>query len=167
MDKNHPRLNLPDKKPSGKTPGQKPPWTKTNPCKEICMYACTAKSWRDGVRDVWRTLEGSRDVWIKCERGGGQNWSKISDVLYGRPLGNYCTNYSPWISQRCRSPTALRPLCWSVPHVWIFINFISILSLECRPSMLKCTEQCCVALRTNWWSHESVAPPRGRRAKRI
>ena len=75
--KNHPEQNLPDKKPRTKPPGQKPPRTKKNHYKGICMYACTSENWEKDPRRVTYFWGVPRCV-TKCDRGGGENWSKIA-----------------------------------------------------------------------------------------
>jgi len=64
-DKNHPVQDLPDKGPSDKTS-----WTETptNNGERICTGGfcpgfCTRPTNNRGVRDVWRTFGGPRDVW--------------------------------------------------------------------------------------------------------
>jgi len=85
-DKNDPGQNLPDKNPGQNFPNKNNLELKQTPCKDICMYACTTKN--RGVRDVWRTLGGSRDVWQSVtEEVGVKIGPKQRDVLYGRPLG--------------------------------------------------------------------------------
>jgi len=71
-------------------------WQKTLRTKTT--YVCMHVLLKIEVRDVWRTLVGSRDVWrcmmTKYDRGGGKNWSKIAwrtlwMAPYISPLCNY------------------------------------------------------------------------------
>jgi len=76
MDKNHPEENLSDK-----TPGQKPPRTIESEFVQgaFVRVFCTRPTKNRGVRDMWRTFGGSRDVWQSVTEGeAGQNWPKIA-----------------------------------------------------------------------------------------
>jgi len=75
-------------KPSRQKPLDKNPCElRQTPCKDICMYACTTKNWGVGPRCVTYFRRVPRCA-TKCDRGGGQNWSKIAwHTLWMAPYG--------------------------------------------------------------------------------
>jgi len=79
-DKTTPDKTFQTKDPPTKALGQRPP---ANNWERICTGGlcpgfCTRPTKNRGVRDVWRTFWGSRDVWQSVTGGGGQNWPKIA-----------------------------------------------------------------------------------------
>ena len=99
---------------------------------------CTRPTKIRGVRGVWRTFGGSRDVWQSVTGGGGgQNWPKIVwRTLWKAPCTPALRRWRHWA-------TALSIILWSIAGQTSFLPHYGLRTVQILIwSIIKCGAWC-------------------------